>query len=98
MEIEVKLPELGDGIKSGDILEVLVRVGDSVQRDQGLVEVETDKATVTLPSTHAGKVTKLLVQAGQTVPIGSTVAVLEVEAPAAKPAAAPAPVAAPAAP
>jgi pyruvate dehydrogenase E2 component (dihydrolipoamide acetyltransferase) len=99
MEIEVKLPELGDGIKSGDILEVLVRVGDSVQRDQGLLEVETDKATVTLPSTHAGKVTKLLVQAGQTVPIGSTVVVLEVEAPAAKPVAPPAqPAAAPAAP
>ena len=90
MEIEVKLPELGDGIKSGDILEVLVRVGDSVKLDQGLLEVETDKATVTLPSTHAGKIAKLLVQPGQTVPIGATVVVLEVDAPAAQ---APAPAA-----
>jgi pyruvate dehydrogenase E2 component (dihydrolipoamide acetyltransferase) len=89
MEIEVTLPELGDGIKSGDILEVLVSVGDEVKKDQGLLEVETDKATVTLPSSHAGRVAKVLVKAGDTVKIGATVVVLEAAGGAAAPAAAP---------
>lgn len=101
MEIEIKLPELGDGIKSGDILEVLIKVGDEVKKNQDVLEVETDKATVTVPSSHAGRVTKLLVKAGDTLAIGGSIAALEVTAgtaEAAKPAA-PAPSAsAPAAP
>ena len=65
MEIEIKLPELGSGIKAGDVLEVLVNVGDTIERDQGLLEIETDKATVTVPSTAAGRVTKVLVKRGE---------------------------------
>lgn len=76
--IEVKLPNLGDGIKSGDILEVLVKVGDTIKKDQGIVEVETDKASVEVPSSHAGKVTQVLVAQGQSVPIGGTLLTLEV--------------------
>ncbi|MEY4180608.1 MAG: Dihydrolipoyllysine-residue acetyltransferase component of pyruvate dehydrogenase complex, partial [Planctomycetota bacterium] len=49
MEIEIKLPELGDGIKSGDILEVLVNVGDEVKKGQDVLELETDKASLTVP-------------------------------------------------
>lgn len=103
--IDVKLPNLGDGIKSGDILEVLVKEGETIKKDQGLVEVETDKASVEVPSSHAGKVTKIHVSAGQTVDIGGTIVTLEVTegagaaAPAAKPApAAEKPAAAPAKP
>jgi len=103
MEIEIKLPELGDGIKSGDILEVLVQVGDEVQRDQGVVEVETDKATVTLPSSQAGRVKVVHVKPGDTVPVGGrivtleqTVAAAEPAAPAAPPTPQPAPTPAPA--
>ncbi len=94
MAIDVKLPELGDGITSGDVLEVLVSEGDVVKKDQGLLEIETDKATVTVPSPSAGKVVKILVVAGQAVPIGGVILQIEgssAEAPkAASPKAAPA--------
>ena len=90
MSLEVKLPSLGDGIKSGDVLEIFVSEGDVVSKDQGLMEMETDKATVTVPSPSAGKVTKILVAAGQSVPVGSPIVLLEASGAAAAPAAAPA--------
>ena len=71
MAIEVKLPELGDGIESGDVLDVLVRAGDTIKKDQAVCEIETDKATVEVPSSHAGKVAQGPHSARQTVPIGS---------------------------
>ncbi len=77
MAIEVTLPGLGEGIESGDVLELLVKEGDTVKADQGLMEMETDKATVTLPSPAAGKVVKILVSPGDTVAIGQVVAQLE---------------------
>lgn len=76
--IDVKLPNLGDGISSGDILEVLVSEGDVVRKDQGIVEVETDKASVEVPSPHAGKVVKIHVSQGQSLPIGGAILTLEV--------------------
>lgn len=81
--IEIKLPELGDGIESGDVLEVLVREGDVIAKDQGIVELETDKATVEVPSTHAGTVRKVHVSSGDTINIGATMISIEVEAAAA---------------
>ena len=93
MAIDVKLPGLGEGIDSGDVLELLVKEGDTVTAEQGLMELETDKATVTLPSPAAGKVIKILVAAGDSVPVGQVVAQLEAvgSSPAAdKPAEAPA--------
>ena len=78
MSTEVKLPELGDGIESGDILEIFVAVGDVISQGQDIVEMETDKATVPVPATVGGKVTKILVNEGDTVPIGGSI--LEVEA------------------
>lgn len=106
MALEVKLPELGDGIAAGDVLEVLVTEGTSVTKDQGLVEFETDKATVTVPSPAAGKIAKILVSKGQSVPVGSVIAILEpagvaaaaAPAPAKPSPAAPAPAATPPAP
>ncbi len=77
MSIEVKLPELGDGIDSADVLEVLVREGDTISKDQGIVEVETDKATVQVPSSHAGVVAKVLVSSGDRVTIGQALVSLE---------------------
>lgn len=77
MSVEVKLPDLGDGVDSGDILEILVSEGDVIQKEQGLVEVETEKATVEVPSTHTGVVTKVLVKAGQTVATGDVLVSLE---------------------
>src|SRR5207237_9887826 len=63
MPIEVKLPNLGDGIDTGDVLELLVKEGDTVAKDQGIVELETDKATLQVPSSAAGKVAKVHVKA-----------------------------------
>src|SRR6056297_3528411 len=78
MATAVKLPELGDGIESGDVLEIFVSVGDTISKGQDIIEMETDKATVPVPSSVAGKVTKILVSEGDTVPIGGSI--LEVEA------------------
>lgn len=77
MAIEVKLPELGDGIDSADVLEVLVREGDEIQKDQGIVEVETDKATVQVPSSHAGVVSKIHIRSGDKIKIGASLVTLE---------------------
>ncbi|TWT94341.1 2-oxo acid dehydrogenase subunit E2 [Neorhodopirellula pilleata] len=76
--MQVKLPELGDGIESGDVLEIFVSVGDVITEGQDIVEMETDKATVPVPSDVAGKVTKISVSEGDTVPVGGVL--LEVEA------------------
>ena len=77
MAIEVKLPELGDGIESGDILDVLVSEGETIEKEQSICEIETDKATVDVPSTHAGKIIKIHIAAGDNVPIGATLLTLE---------------------
>ncbi len=82
MATEVKLPELGDGIESGDVLEILVSEGDTIDEGQDIVEMETDKATVPVPSSVGGKVTKIRVASGDTVPVGGVI--LEVEAAAAE--------------
>ena len=102
MPIDIKLPELGDGIESGDILDVLVSEGDQIQKDQGIIEIETDKATVEVPASHAGQVTKVLVASGQTVNIGAPLLTIEPAGsatnsppPAAQPKTAPAPAVAP---
>ncbi len=86
MATEVKTPDLGDGIDSGDVLEILVNVGDSINKGDGIIELETDKATVTVPSDASGVVTKILVEEGDTATIGT--ALIELEA---KDSAAPAP-------
>ena len=77
MAIEVKLPDLGDGVDSGDVLEVLVSEGDTISKDQGLLEIETGKATLQVPSTAAGKVLKVHVQKGQAIPPGTVIVTLE---------------------
>ena len=71
MATEFKLPDLGEGVEAGDVVGVLVAEGDTVEIDQGVVELETDKALVEVPSSVAGTVTKIHVSAGDRVPIGS---------------------------
>lgn len=70
MANEIKLPSLGDGIESGEVLELFVKVGDTIQKDQSLLEIETDKATATVPSDAAGKIVEILVKEGDTVQVG----------------------------
>ncbi len=86
------LPELGENITAGDVLNVLVKVGDTVARDQAVLELETDKATIEVPSSISGKVTAIKVKAGDKVKVGQAILSLEdngVPASAAPPKAAP---------
>jgi pyruvate dehydrogenase E2 component (dihydrolipoamide acetyltransferase) len=68
---------LGEHVESGDVLSIFVSVGDVVTKDQDLIEVETDKATMPIPSPGAGKVVKILVAEGQTLKIGTPILELE---------------------
>jgi len=64
------LPDLGEGLTEAEIVKVLVREGEVIREDAPLLEVETDKATVEIPSPVRGRVTKIHVQPGQTVKVG----------------------------
>ena len=77
MVIELKLPELGENIESADVLSVLVKEGDKIQKDQGLFEIETDKATIEVPSTENGIVKKILIKAGDKIKVGQTVLLIQ---------------------
>jgi pyruvate dehydrogenase E2 component (dihydrolipoamide acetyltransferase) len=78
MPTQIKLPNLGENIESGDVLSIFVSEGDVVKADQDLIEIETDKATMPVPSPEAGKITKILVKEGETVEVGA--AIMEIEA------------------
>ncbi len=93
--IEIRVPDIGD-YSDVPVIEVLVAVGDTVAKDQGLVTLESDKATLEVPSTAAGVVREIKVKVGDALSEGSVVLVLETEGAAAAPKAAAA--AAPAAP
>ena len=73
------LPDLGEGLAEAEIVKVLVQEGDLVREDAPLLEVETDKATVEIPSPVAGRVAKIHVQAGQTVKVGAVLVTFEEE-------------------
>ncbi|MBS3820850.1 MAG: 2-oxo acid dehydrogenase subunit E2 [Phycisphaerae bacterium] len=77
MAIEVKLPDLGEGVDSAEVINVMVEVGDSIQAEQSILEIETDKASVEVPSSDAGKVSKIHVDVGDTVSTGETILTLE---------------------
>ncbi|MEK7770218.1 MAG: biotin/lipoyl-containing protein, partial [candidate division NC10 bacterium] len=64
------LPDLGEGLTEAEIVKVLVAEGDVIREDAPLLEVETDKAQVEIPSPMAGRVEKIHVQPGQTVRVG----------------------------
>jgi pyruvate dehydrogenase E2 component (dihydrolipoamide acetyltransferase) len=73
MATEFKLPELGENIESADIVNVLVKVGDVIEKEQSIIEIETDKATIEVPSNISGKITEVLVKQGGSVKVGQTI-------------------------
>ncbi|MGE3979475.1 MAG: biotin/lipoyl-containing protein, partial [Nitrospira sp.] len=75
--MKVELPFLAEGIEGGDVVLVLVHEGDQVSEGQSLVELETDKATVPVPSPAAGKVVRLLVREGDHVKVGQALVELD---------------------
>ena len=95
MAVEFKLPKIAEGVESGDVLEILVSVGDTLEIEQEVMELETDKATIFVPSDVEGVITGINCEIGDTIAVGQVI--LSVEPATA--AAAPAPVeSAPAAP
>lgn len=74
---EFKLPDLGEGIHEGEILQWHVQANDKIEEDDALVEVETDKAAVTIPSPKAGKVVSVTGAVGDTVNVGQVIAVID---------------------
>ena len=69
----MKLPELGENIEGGDVLRVMVKPGDAIQKDQPVLELETDKATIEVPSSAAGVVKEIKVKPGEKVKVGQTI-------------------------
>src|SRR5215813_11613369 len=76
MAYEFKLPDLGEGLTEGEVARWLVSEGDEVAEDAPLVEVQTDKTTVEIPSPAAGTVTRILVGEGEVVPVGTVLVVI----------------------
>lgn len=70
---EVKLPEISENVESGQVINILVSVGDLIQADQPVVELETDKATFEFPSPIKGQVVEIPVKKGQTIKVGDTI-------------------------
>ena len=87
MPYEFKLPDLGEGLTEGEVARWLVAEGDEIAEDQPLVEIQTDKTTVEIPSPAAGQVTSIRVAEGDVVPVGTVLVVIGGDA--AEPAVAP---------
>ena len=73
MATEFKLPELGENVTAGDVVRVLVAAGDTVAKDQPILELETDKATIEVPSTVSGTVKDIRIKQGERVKVGQVV-------------------------
>jgi pyruvate dehydrogenase E2 component (dihydrolipoamide acetyltransferase) len=76
MSTELKLPNLGENVESGDVVTVLVSVGDTIAEQQPVLELETDKAIVEVPSAEAGVVEKIHVKAGEKIAVGQPILTL----------------------
>src|SRR5499427_6638607 len=73
MPIDFNLPELGENVTAGDVLRVLVKPGDTLAKDQPVLELETDKATIEVPSSVAGQVKEVKVKVGDKVKVGQAI-------------------------
>jgi 2-oxoisovalerate dehydrogenase E2 component (dihydrolipoyl transacylase) len=77
--MEVKLHDIGEGMTEANVNHFLVKAGDTVKADQPLVEVQTDKMTAEIPAPFSGKIKELSVGEGETIPVGTTVLLMEKE-------------------
>ena len=82
--VEVKVPDIGD-FKEVEVIELLVKAGDTIKVDQSLITVESDKASMEIPSSHAGVVKELKVKLGDKIAEGTLVLLLEESGAAAAP-------------
>ena len=74
--IEVKVPDIGD-YKDVPVIEVMVKPGDTIEKEQSIVTLESDKATMDVPSSHSGVVKEVRVKVGDTISEGAVVVLLE---------------------
>lgn len=77
MSIEFKMPALGENVDKADIGQILVKEGDVIEKEQIVLELETEKAVFELPCPHAGKILKVLVKSGATVKVGTPILTIE---------------------
>jgi pyruvate dehydrogenase E2 component (dihydrolipoamide acetyltransferase) len=80
---EVRLPEISENVDTGDVIKVMVSVGDPIEVDQSVVELETEKAVFEVPSTAAGVVKEILVKAGDTIKVDQVIIKVDTDASAA---------------
>ena len=83
---EIRLPEISDDVETGDVIKVLVAVGDTIEMDQPLVELETDKAVLEVPASAAGTVSEVLIKEGDTVKVNQVLFKVDTDAAAVAPA------------
>jgi pyruvate dehydrogenase E2 component (dihydrolipoamide acetyltransferase) len=77
MCVEFRLPDIGEGVIEGEVVQWLIKEGDQLREDQPMVEVMTDKATVEIPSPKAGRVARILAPAGKVCAVGQVMVVIE---------------------
>jgi pyruvate dehydrogenase E2 component (dihydrolipoamide acetyltransferase) len=73
----MKLPELGENIEGGDVLRVMVKPGDAIKKDQPVLELETDKATIEVPSSADGVIKEVKIKPGEKVKVGQTIFIVD---------------------
>ncbi|RPH92942.1 MAG: dihydrolipoyllysine-residue acetyltransferase, partial [Calditrichaeota bacterium] len=78
---EITVPDLGENIEKGTVADILVKIGDQVNKDQGIIELETDKAVIEVPSTAQGTVTEIRTAKGEVIKVGQVILVLAGDAP-----------------
>ncbi len=76
MAVDFRLPDVGEGMAEAEVVRWLVQVGDRVELDQPVVEMQTDKAVVELPAPAAGRVTEIRWREGDAVPVGEVLLVI----------------------
>ncbi len=77
--IELVMPKMGESVMEGTVLAWLKKIGDSIEEDESLLEVATDKVDTEIPSTHAGVLKKILAEEGQVVEVGKPIAIIETD-------------------
>ncbi|WBL26075.1 2-oxo acid dehydrogenase subunit E2 [Zunongwangia sp. HGR-M22] len=77
MAIEIKVPQIADGVETATVSEILVAEGDKIEKDQGVIAVESDKASVEVPSSDAGTVKEIKISEGDEVEVGQVIILLE---------------------
>ena len=85
--VEMTMPKMGESIMEGTVLKWLKQVGDTIEQDESVLEVATDKVDTEVPAIYAGVLQEILVQEGQVVAVGAPIAIMETEAPGASAAA-----------